>query len=46
MKTIVIGDIHGDVFGLMAILVLVGCPLAVSRWLVATEDRRDDDPPS
>ena len=33
-------------FGLMAILVLVGCPIAMSRWLVATEDTRDDDPPS
>ena len=33
-------------FGLMAILVLVGCPIAVSHWLVATEDLRADDPPS
>lgn len=33
-------------FGLMAVLVLVGCPIAMSRWLVATEHLRDDDPPS
>ena len=33
-------------FGLMAILVLVGCPIAVSRWAPATEDRRDGDAPS
>ena len=33
-------------FGLMAVLVLVGWPIAMSRWLVATEHLRDDDPPS
>jgi len=33
-------------FGLMAVLVLVGCPIAMSRWLIPTEDPRDDDPPS
>ena len=33
-------------FGFMAILVLVGCPLAVSRWAPATDDRRDGDAPS
>lgn len=31
-------------FGLMAVLVLVGCPVAMSRWLVTTEDPRDDPP--
>ncbi len=33
-------------FGVMALLVLVGCPFAVSRWLPDTPDRADDDPPS
>ncbi len=34
------------VFGVMALLVLFGCPFAVSRWLLASLDRPDDDPPS
>ena len=33
-------------FGFLAILVLIGCPIAVSCWAPWTEDRRDDDPPS
>ncbi len=33
-------------FGVMALLVLFGCPFAVSRWLVADPDRPGDDPPS
>jgi hypothetical protein len=32
-------------FGVMALLVLVGCPFAVSRLLPADPDRPDDDPP-
>jgi hypothetical protein len=33
-------------FGVMALLVLVGCPFAVSHWLLPTLDRPEDDPPS
>jgi hypothetical protein len=33
-------------FGVMALLVLVGCPFAVSRWLPPAPDWADDDPPS
>ena len=33
-------------FGVMALLVLFGCPFAVSRWLPAVPAGPDDDPPS
>jgi hypothetical protein len=33
-------------FGLMALLVLIGCPFAFSCWLPAGEWWPDDDPPS
>ena len=33
-------------FGVMALLVLVGCPLAVSHWLPAPPAGPDGDPPS
>ena len=33
-------------FGVMALLVLVGCPFAVSHWLLPALDRPGDDPPS
>ncbi len=33
-------------FGLMAVLVVVGCPLAICRWLPAAPAGPDDDPPS
>jgi len=33
-------------FGVMALLVLFGCPFAVSRWLPPALDRPEDDPPS
>jgi hypothetical protein len=33
-------------FGLMALLVLVGCPFMVSHWLPDPPTTTDDDPPS
>ena len=34
------------VFGVMALVLLVGCPFVVSHCLPSTPDRPDDDPPS
>ncbi|SHN88231.1 Protein of unknown function [Geodermatophilus obscurus] len=33
-------------FGVMALLVLIGCPFAISHCLPCTPDRPDDDPQS
>ncbi len=33
-------------FGLMALLVLIGCPIVISHCLPSTADGQDDDPPS
>ncbi len=33
-------------FGVMALLVLIGCPFALSCWLPVVEPWPDDDPPS
>jgi hypothetical protein len=34
------------VFGVMALVVLVGCPFVISHCLPSTPDQPDDDPPS
>ena len=34
------------VFGVMALVVLVGCPFMISHCLPSTPDQPDDDPPS